>query len=244
MGAAEAALGFGVDRLLRIPGIMEILPSSVLAHARKPMQYRESDTTSPKPCCLSEVIIHLCAAVLAVRRPNPSGFEYKIEATLSELLLSEVATRASRVFVDAITGSKAANAATEEGGMLSTITQPYFRTYPDEYYDELYRLRDLGPVENYGKHPSYFGNLTNNIIYKRFAPGVLAALKDKSPRADGGKHRRKLFQMLSPEKQTELQEDFLPAVIEIMKTCDTFDEFMEKLDERYPMHRRYVKPKR
>lgn len=102
----------------------------------------------------------------------------------------------------------------------------------------------LGPVENYGRHPSYFGNLTNNIIYKRFAPGVLQALKDKSPRDDKGKHRRKLFQMLAPDKQVEMQEQYIPAVLEIMKSCDTFEEFIGKLDERFPIHRRVVRPGR
>ena len=244
MEAATQGLGMSPERLMRIPGVTDTLPSSVLAHAKKPMEYRDTQSGRPKPCVLAEVLIHLCASVLSVRRANGLRDDDRMYGNFSEMLLADVATKAAKVFVDAITGSIMPNAS-KDTALTTSITQPYFRTYPDEFYDELYRLRGLGEVTNYGKHPSYFGNLTNNIIYKRFAPGALAALKDQTPRAEDGKrHRRKLFQMLSPEKQTELQEGYLPAVIEIMKSSDTFDEFMEKLDARFPMHRRVVRPKR
>lgn len=245
MEAAKKGLGLSAERLLRIPGVPDTLPSSVLAHAKKQLVFRENETAQPKPCVLAEVIVHLCAATLSVRRANGLANDDLMYGNFAEMLLADVATKAARVFVDAITGSVMPKDSDPGDAMMSTITQPYFRTYPDEFYDELYRLRGLGAVPNYGKHPSYFGNLTNNIIYKRFAPGVLAALKDNSPRSEGtGKHRRKLFQMLSPDKQTELQEDYLPTVIEIMKSCDTFDEFIGKLDERFPIHKRVVRPKR
>lgn len=241
---AEATFRFGVERLLQIRGVHELLPSVILAAAKRPMQYRIQEADPPRSCCLAEVLIHLCAAVITVRRTSGLKDDDVGFGSLAEMFLADVAVKSAKVFVDAITGSVMPNYSKEDG-LTSSIAQPYYRTYPDEFYDEIYRLRGLGPVTNYGKHPSYFGNLTNNIVYKRFAPGALAALKDVSPRDEAsGKHRRKLFQMLSPEKQIEMQEEYLPAVIAIMKECKTFDEFIGRLDEKFPMHRRTIRPGR
>ena len=244
LSAADASLGFGVASLLAIPGVKEHVPSAILGEARNVRMFRETEKAKARECVLAETIIHICAGVLATRRADPARFEARALATFAELFLADVATRYPKEFVDAITGS-VIEKPVEREAITTTITQPYFRTYPDEFYDELYRLRGLGAVESYGKHPSYFGNLTNNIIYKRFAPDALAALKDNSERAAGGKrHKRKLFQLLTPQKQVELQEEYLPQVIELMKSSKTFDQFMEKLDARFPIHRRAVRPKR
>ena len=51
--------------------------------------------------------------------------------------------------------------------------QAWVKTFPDEYYEQLYRLRNLSFPSDRVKRPQYFGCLTNDIVYKRLAPGVL-----------------------------------------------------------------------
>ena len=55
------------------------------------------------------------------------------------------------------------------------------KTFPDDYYKELFRLKGIPyPPVSINK-PSYVGHWTNDLIYNRLAPGVLKELKKKIP---------------------------------------------------------------
>jgi hypothetical protein len=56
------------------------------------------------------------------------------------------------------------------------------QTFPADYYEELFRLRGLEYPTTAVKRPQYFGVLTNDIVYKRLAPGVLDELKRVTPK--------------------------------------------------------------
>ena len=74
--------------------------------------------------------------------------------------------------------------------------RPWMHTFPEDFYKELFRLRELD-YPNGAFRPQYFGKLTNDIVYKRLAPGVLEELKRVTPRSNGGGHKNKLFQRLT-----------------------------------------------
>jgi len=59
----------------------------------------------------------------------------------------------------------------------------------------MFRLRDLPfPPEKVNYRPSYFGYLTNDIVYRRLAPGVLTVLKEEARKDE---KKGKLFQHLT-----------------------------------------------
>jgi P63C domain-containing protein len=55
--------------------------------------------------------------------------------------------------------------------------QAWIQMFPPDFYRELFRLRGLGFKAGSVKRPQYLGNLTNDIVYQRLAPGVLDELK-------------------------------------------------------------------
>jgi hypothetical protein len=65
--------------------------------------------------------------------------------------------------------------------------RPWVATFPNEYYEQLFRLRGLDFPRDSVKRPRYFGHLTNDIIYARLAPKVLEELKSATPRAPDGR---------------------------------------------------------
>jgi len=65
--------------------------------------------------------------------------------------------------------------------------QPWIQTFPSEFYQELFRLRGLEYPTDSVKRPQYFGWLTNDIVYKRLAPGVLEELKRVTVKNDAGR---------------------------------------------------------
>ena len=112
--------------------------------------------------------------------------------------------------------------------------QPYVPTFQDDYYKEIFRLRGLDFPQDTVKRPQYFGVLTNDIVYKRLAPGVLEELKSVTPRLESGRHKNKLFQRLTANKGYPKLREHLGAVVTMMQLSEDWHDFMKKLDRLRP----------
>ncbi len=114
--------------------------------------------------------------------------------------------------------------------------QPYIPTFPSDYYEHLFRLRGLDYKTDSVKRPQYFGTLTNDLIYRRLAPGVLAELKRVIERYDDGRPKHKYFQKLTANKGYPKLQYHLGAVVGYMKTSKDYLEFMDKLNRFHPRY--------
>jgi hypothetical protein len=63
----------------------------------------------------------------------------------------------------------------------------------DDYYREMFRLRGLSYPEATVQRPQYFGKLTNDIVCKRIAPGVLDELKRVQRKGSTGNRKTVSF---------------------------------------------------
>ena len=61
--------------------------------------------------------------------------------------------------------------------------QKWVKTFPPDFYKQMFRLRGI-PYAETVKKPAYIGHLTNDLVYARLAPGVLATLRAKNPVTD------------------------------------------------------------
>jgi hypothetical protein len=112
--------------------------------------------------------------------------------------------------------------------------QAWVRTFPADFYRELFRLRDLNYDSGTVKRPQYFGILTNNIVYERLAPGVLNELRIVTPKDESGRRRHKFFQRLTTNVGYPKLREHLGSVITLMKLSDDWDDFMRKLERLHP----------
>lgn len=76
------------------------------------------------------------------------------------------------------------------------------KTFPPEFYEQMFRLRGLDYQSGQVQRPQYFGKLTNDVIYDRLAPGVLNELKRKVERDRSGRPRERLHQHLTSDSGT------------------------------------------
>jgi hypothetical protein len=86
------------------------------------------------------------------------------------------------------------------------------------------------------KRPQYFGILTNDVIYKRLAPGVLKELKNVVIRDEVGRAKHKYFQRLTSNIGYPKLRELLGAVVAIMKLSNNWTDFLNKLDIQYPRY--------
>lgn len=112
--------------------------------------------------------------------------------------------------------------------------QPWVKTFPDEYYAQLFRLRGLEYPNDSVRRPQYFGTLTNDIVYKRLAPGVLAELKKVIPKNEKGRRTAAFSQALTKNVGYPKLREHLGATIAFMKLSKDYLDFIDKMDTHYP----------
>ncbi len=131
---------------------------------------------------------------------------------------------------------------TRERDALATVLEAYIekeaaawvKTFPDEFYSELFRLRGVDP-ENLHKRPGYFGSITNDIVYKRLAPAVLEELKKKNPKKLDGKRLYRHFQWLTKHRGVPELRSHIKQLLIIMRESNNWKEFMKKVDKYLPV---------
>ena len=112
---------------------------------------------------------------------------------------------------------------------IATELQPWVKTFPDDFYEQLFRLRGLNYLKDQVKRPQYFGYLTNDIIYKRLAPSVLEEIKKQNEKKTTHLHRR-----LSQEVGHPKLREHISSVVTAMKLSENYQDFVEKLDRIHP----------
>jgi hypothetical protein len=111
--------------------------------------------------------------------------------------------------------------------------RPWVRTFPTDFYKEIYRLNNWNYSDDSAR-PGVLGHWTNNIVYKRIAPGVLQELRRLTPRDEKGRLRHKLFQRLTEDIGHPKLREHLAGVTMLLKYSPDWRVFMDRLDKEYP----------
>lgn len=112
--------------------------------------------------------------------------------------------------------------------------QPYLKTFPPEYYEQLFRLYGYKfPPENKRPQwrPAYFGKITNNVVYARLAPELLPELKKC---ASSMEKKTKLHQWLSSDTGHPKLKEHLASIVTLLKISGNKDEFFRLVDRVHP----------
>lgn len=156
-------------------------------------------------------------------------------ATSADILMRALAHTGIIALIDEATGYQKKRAVDGLARILEAFIakelQPYVRgTFKPEFYEGLFKLRGLDYRSDTVKRPQYFGCLTNDIVYRRLAPGVLAELKKVAIRNDVGRPTHKYFQRLTANVGYMKLVEHLGAVVALMKISKDYPDFISKLD--------------
>jgi len=111
------------------------------------------------------------------------------------------------------------------------------KTFPDEYYIELFRLRGIPYPPVSMKRPQYVGHWTNDVVYSRLAPGVLKTLKDKNPRElETGQRKRRHHQYFTRDYGHPALKEHLSNLIFLMRSCTNWDDFKRRINRSAPRY--------
>jgi hypothetical protein len=104
------------------------------------------------------------------------------------------------------------------------------KTFPDDFFKELFRLKGLPYPPVGAKKPQYVGHWINDVVYSRLAPKVLKTLKEKNPRQASGSRKRKHHQYFTRDYGHPKLKEHLSNSTFLMKGCTKWDDFKRRLN--------------
>lgn len=188
----------------------------------------------------ADIIPKICDVWLDADEAGKLGPRQKQIAAKARLLMRSLAHVGIIALVDEATGYQRDRASDALSKILEAFIakelQPWVKTFPDEYYEQLFRLRGLSYPSDTVKRPQYFGHLTNDIVYKRLAPTVLEELKKTTPKTPKGRLKNHLHRRLTPDLGHPKLREHMSSVVTAMKLSEDYEDFIKKLDSIHPRY--------
>jgi len=188
----------------------------------------------------AEILPEVCDVFLEARNSGDLKTNQMHIAKQCELLVRSFAKVGIIALVDEATGYQydRARHALEEilDKFISKELRKWAKTFPDEFYQEMFRLRNWQYVPFSVKRPGVVGRYTNDLVYERLAPGVLEELKRKTPKTPSGHRRHRLFQWLTEDVGHPRLREHLTAVIALMRASSKWSQFYRMLQRALPKY--------
>lgn len=209
----------------------------LVARANSPIQFIPPHGGNPADGYEATILPDICAVLIEAQQQGKLGKHREHLAVRAAQLQHGFATVGIIALVDEATGYQEFRRRDALALILERFVakelRPWVKTFPAEYYKQIYRLNGW-PYDEKAGRPSVIGHWTNNIIYKRLAPGVLEKLKEITPRAPSGGHKDKLFQRLTEDIGHPKLREHLASIVMLMKYSSDWKIFMNRLDTEFP----------
>lgn len=240
IGLSEGGGKTGLRKIVELMQRLEekgINTRNLSARANSPVHFIPPHGGNPASGYEAEILPDICAVIIEASQKQVLSARQLHLAERCAVLQHGFATIGIIALIDEATGYQEFRARDALAKIIERFVakelRPWVRTFPTEFYRQIYRLNGWEYSENAGR-PGVVGHWTNNIIYKRLAPGVLEELKSKTPRDRVGRLKNKLFQWLTDDLGHPKLREHLAAVVMLMKYSPDWTEFMRRLDKEFP----------
>ncbi len=186
----------------------------------------------------AKMLPDICAVLIEAQRTRLLDKRYEGLAERAAKLQHGFATMGIIWLVDKVTGYEDFKKASDFGRIIEAFVakelQPYIWKFPPEYYAEICRLRKIPHDPKSVARPSYFGHLTNNITYRRLAPGVWKELKEKAKKTTTVA-KPHLHRFLTADVGDPRLRDVISKNVAVMQLSEDWFDFLTKLEKVLPL---------
>lgn len=183
------------------------------------------------------ILPDICAVLIEADRKQLLDKRLSKLGERAAILQHGFATLGIIALVDKVTGYRDYKSATEFAKLVEAYVakalQPYVKKFTPDYYSEICRLRGLPFDPSSVKRPAYFGHLTNDIVYRRLAPGIWKELKGMASKEER-KSKPHLHRYLTSEIGDPRLREVITKVVTTMQLSDDWFDFKSKLDRILP----------
>ncbi|MCH7536202.1 MAG: hypothetical protein IH948_10765, partial [Bacteroidetes bacterium] len=231
------------DRVINMPSFLDAknlqpFVSSDLKQLINPIEYVSKNKKTVKGYD-STILPMLCDVYLDARRAKKLTKKQVPLADSAEILVRTLSKIGIIALVDEATGYQEIR----DRQALQAILDKYLRKelaawakrFPDEFYQQIFRLRGWQWTGMTVKKPSSVGNYTKDLVYERLAPGIVQELETRNPVVKGKKYRKnKHHQWLTEEVGHPALAQHLYGIIGMMRASTGWDQFYRLIQRAYP----------
>lgn len=168
------------------------------------------------------LLVELCDVILKARDARALQRQQMHIAARADILIRGFATVGIIALVDEATGYQEIRDRNE----LNKILDRYLRVeyakwakrFPDDFYQQIFRLRGWNWRGMKINRPQIVGHYTNDLVWSRLAPGVLEELKHRNPRTETGNRLVKHHQFLTEDLGHPALQKHIEGVLVLMKS--------------------------
>jgi hypothetical protein len=220
--------------------LAEFVGADLRGALTQPVHYKSSNGGAIAKGVNASLLPEICDVLLRARDANALVPSQQPIAKQAEILMRGLAHIGIIALVDEATGyqyQRARNALEEIlNKFIAKELRPWTKTFPDAFYENLFRLKGIDFKALPVVKPSYFGHITNDIVYGRMAPMVLEELKRITPKTESGHLRHRLHQRLTEEIGHPKLREHLASVMALMRASSTWEGFYRLLEKSYPKY--------
>ena len=180
----------------------------------------------------------ICAVWLSARRNGALTPQQEHIAATAELLMTGLAHVGIVALIDEATGYQQDRDRDELHRILEAYIAkellPWAKRFPDEFYEELFRLRGWNYSPPQPRRPQLVGKFTNQLVYDKLPRGVVAELRKKNPVVKNGRRGHKHHQYLSEDIGHAHLEKQLLAVTTLMRAAPSWAVFQRLFNRAFP----------
>ena len=235
----RAQVGNKLAQFAQTKALEPYVSKEMLGRAQEPIKFKLPNGTIAHGY-EATLLPDICNAVLESREKGRLDRRQEHIAKQCEILVRGLATVGIIALVDEATGYQEVR----DKEALKAILDKYItdewakwtKIFPDDFYKQLFRLKNMPYPPVTKNKPSYIDHWTNNIVYSRLAPGIVAELKKKNPRLESGHRARMHHQHMTHDYGSPELKRHLDNLIFLMRGCTTWTDFERKLNRSAPKY--------
>lgn len=186
----------------------------------------------------AEILPKVCDVFLDADDADALAPNQKHIAARAKILMRGLAHVGIVALVDEATGYQEVR----DRKALQAILDAYLRKelaawakrFPDEFYQQMFRLKGWQWKGMSVNRPSVVGKYTNDLVYERLTPGILEELEHRNPKDEKGKRANRHHQWLTEDVGHPALAQHLHAVIGFMRASSAWDQFYRLMQRAFP----------
>jgi hypothetical protein len=190
----------------------------------------------------ASVLVAVCNIWLRAREARALQRQQLAKAQKAEILTRALAHTGIAALVDEATGYEKVRPQNALQEYLALIVRKelaaWVKKFPDEFYENIYRLKGWiwpGMAKN---RYSVVGHYTNNLVFDRIASGLLRELQSKTPKNEKGHRSNKLHQWLTEDVGDPMLAQHLHSIVMLQRLAIAngygWQRFLHTVDQVMP----------
>ena len=234
----SSSAGGEMPRLVGRGWIKPFLTNEITAAVNNPVIFANPQGGGAAYGYPADLLVDICNAIIEAHDAGRTTSRQVTIVRNSKILISGLAKIGIIALVDETTGYQQIRAkralATILEKYIADELRPWTKTFPLEFYVEIFRLKKW-ETDPFSSRPSVIGHYTNDIVYARIAPGILAELRRRNPVLPGtGRRRHKHHQWFTTDIGHPKLTEYLVAVMALMRSSDSWRDFKYRLQRAFP----------